>query len=117
MNLHDTHDPVDFSILKTFSDGDVEVEKKLMGLYVGQADKLLQILAENRANKGARLWSETAHALKGSSASIGAKALAELCSNAQRFGGTAEEQAALFSEIENEYVRVKDYLKTLGLLP
>ena len=109
--------PLDLSMLKSFSEGDVEMEKKLVGAFVDQSDKNLKMLAENRANTGAKAWQETAHMLKGGASGIGANGLASLCNEAQHFEGTSLEQAALFEKINGEYARVKDHLKGIGLLP
>ncbi|MEJ0062560.1 MAG: ATP-binding protein [Alphaproteobacteria bacterium] len=109
-------DPLDLSVLKTFSDGNVEVEKKLVGAYIDQSDKNLKVLAENRTNTSARAWHETAHMFKGGSSGIGASLLAGLCSQAQHFSGAPADQAALFEKIDGEYSRVKDYLKKIGLM-
>lgn len=108
--------PLDLTMLKTFSEGDAELEKQLIGAFIGQSDKNLQMLAENSTNLGAKAWHETAHMLKGSSSSIGANVLAGLCNDAQHFKGTAQEQAVLFEKIDSEYTRVKDHLKKIGLL-
>ena len=112
----DSNVPLDLSILKTFSDGDKEVEKKLVGVYVVQSDKNLKTLAENSTNTGAKAWHDSAHMFKGGSSGIGANVLAELCKEAQHFEGEAQEQAALFEKINGEYTRVKDQLKKIGLL-
>jgi CheY-like chemotaxis protein len=108
--------PLDLSILKTFSEGDVEMEKQFIGVFVNQSDKNLKVLAENRVNTGAAAWRDTAHMFKGGSSGIGAKVLAGLCSEAQNFSGAAPEQAALFEKINSEYANVKDHLKKMGLL-
>ncbi len=112
----DENVPVDLSMLRSFSEGDKAVEQSLMGVFVEQSDKNIDTLAENRTTIGAKAWHETAHMLKGGSASIGANILAGLCNEAQHFKGTESEQAALFEKIDSEYARVKKYLAKIGLL-
>lgn len=111
-----TDAPLDLSVIKEFSEGDVEMEKQLMRAYVTQSDKNMKVLAENRMNAGATPWREAAHMFKGGSSGIGAKTLSELCDQAQLFQGTVQEQAALFEKIDSEYNRLKDHLKKIGLL-
>jgi CheY-like chemotaxis protein/HPt (histidine-containing phosphotransfer) domain-containing protein len=107
---------VDLSILKTFSEGDTELEKKFIGIFVVQSDKNIKTLAENRANADTKPWHDAAHMFKGGSSSIGANQLAALCNQAEHFEGTAEEKVALFEKIDSEYARVQAHLKKIGYL-
>jgi len=104
-------EPIDLNILKGFSDGDWEIEKNLVAIFVRQTDDNIKTLYTNRAHIGSVAWSETAHVLKGSSSSMGADELARLSDIAQKFSGTAQEQTALFDRINNEYLSIKDYLR------
>ena len=108
--------PLDLSLLRTFTDGDAEMEQQLIRAFVDQSDKNLKVLAENSTNTGAKAWHDTAHMFKGGASGVGANVLAELCRQAQHFEGTAQEQAALYEKISGEYTKVKNHLKELGLL-
>lgn len=107
---------VDLSILKTFSEGDIDLEKKFIGIFIEQSNKNIKTLAENRANADTKPWHDAAHMFKGGSSSIGANTLAALCNQAEHFEGTMQEKAALFEKIESEYIRVQAHLKKTGYL-
>ena len=109
-----TSAPVDLSVLRTYTEGDADMERSLMTIFVDQSDLNLKTLADMSTDIG--LWNETAHMFKGSSLGIGANVLAGLCNEAQHFKGKAQEQAVLFEKIKHEYARVKDHLKKIGLI-
>ncbi|MGE3624285.1 MAG: ATP-binding protein, partial [Bdellovibrionales bacterium] len=108
--------PADLTLLKSFSEGDPEMERQLIQAFVEQSEKNMRSLADLGGQGDIKPWQEAAHMFKGGAAGIGAKRLAGLCNEAQHFSGTPQEQAALYEKIAGEYAAVKDYLKTLGLL-
>jgi signal transduction histidine kinase/CheY-like chemotaxis protein/HPt (histidine-containing phosphotransfer) domain-containing protein len=108
--------PLDLSRLQSFTNGDAAMEKEFAGIFIEQSDKILQVLAHEQKNENRKEWSEAAHKFKGGAGSMGADGLRILCDQAQHFDGTMTEQAALFRRIDEEYARIKDYLKKLGLL-
>ncbi len=112
----ESHVPVDLSMLKTFSEGDIDMEKSLIHVFVEQSDKNIKTLSEYRAQSDVQAWQDAAHMLKGGAGGIGAKLLAELCNEGQHFTGNVTEQAALFEKINAEYIRVKEYLGKIELL-
>ena len=107
--------PVDLSLIRTFTEGDVGIERELMAVFVDQSDENRATLAQYETLGNSSEWHEAAHMFKGSAASIGANILAALCSKAQHFEGSAAEQAALFNAIDAEYARVKVSLSAMGL--
>jgi len=108
---------VDLTKLKTFSEGDVEIEKELVGVFIQQSDKNLRELNDNRIDGECRPWVEAAHMFKGGSASVGALPLSRLCAHAQNMSNVkGSERATLYQQIEDEYMRVKEHLKTIGLI-
>lgn len=107
---------MNFEMLRGFSLGDVEVEKELIQVFVEQSDINLESLDRTKNEEGSVEWHESAHMFKGGAAGIGAAPLAMLCAEAQHFKGTAAEQSALFGKIAQAYDKVKNLLRTEGLL-
>ncbi len=112
----DENVPVDFTQMRTFTDGDRDVEKELINAFILQSDLNLQTMRGNVADQDYKAWVEAAHMMKGGSGSIGAHVLHKLCDTAQHFSGKSEARIALFDNIEKEYSLVKMYLKSVGLL-
>lgn len=87
----------------------------LASLYLQDGPPRLVGLSDARARSDLAMLAKLAHALSGSSASIGASGLAslcrelELCARADR----QEEFAARMAAVENEYGRVAGRLRTL----
>lgn len=109
--------PVDFTAMRTVTEGDTAMEQELIRVLVVQSDENLGILREHSVESGQNtLWSEAAHMLKGGTLGIGAKRLAGLCNQAQHLEGTAQERTVLLEKIDCEYTLVKDYLRKVGLL-
>ncbi|MFT4886117.1 MAG: HPt (histidine-containing phosphotransfer) domain-containing protein [Pseudohongiellaceae bacterium] len=88
----------DFNVLVTSYLEDAQARIKKLQLAIEDADAAV-IKAE-------------AHSLKGSSLNLGARSLPELCSQLESCGDTdsLEDTPALFSQIENEFLRVETVL-------
>jgi HPt (histidine-containing phosphotransfer) domain-containing protein len=70
-------DPVlDLDHLRGFTDGDPQLEGELSTLFLSTAEMYLRSMHEALAS--GRPWSSIAHALKGSSANLGARRLSAL---------------------------------------
>jgi two-component system sensor histidine kinase/response regulator len=108
--------PLDLTQLRTFTEGDSEIEKELAAAFVKQSDLNLQTLQKNAEGKNEKTWSEAAHMMKGGAGGMGAFVLQALCDEAQHFSGSDEDRQILCLKIAQEYRRVKDYLKSIGLL-
>jgi len=109
---------IDFTFLKSFSDGDKNLEKEFIQLFIEQSEKNITLLKGYVAAGKISAFQEMAHMLKGSAANTGARKLADLCSQAQHFEGTLEEQKKLLQKISDEYSLVKHALEnTLNRVP
>ena len=75
-------EPVDMTHLNDFTGGDVQLEKELATLFVVTAEQYIKQLAA--ALDQAETWRKAAHALKGASGNIGAKALYTLALRAEQ---------------------------------
>jgi HPt (histidine-containing phosphotransfer) domain-containing protein len=105
--------PANLSILREYADNDTKVEKELLSIFYTKSKQDIEILGKNLKGGKKPEWSEAAHSLKGSASYIGADQLHHLCAKAQdMLQATGRERRDLFEEIEVEYQRVCDYLKT-----
>jgi CheY-like chemotaxis protein len=73
---------LDLDHLRGFTDGDPQLEGELSTLFLSTAEMYLRGMHEALAN--GRPWSSIAHALKGSSANLGARRLSALALAAER---------------------------------
>jgi CheY-like chemotaxis protein len=77
-----TEPVLDLDHLCAFTEGDPQLERELSTLFLATAEMYLQGMQE--ALTAGRPWTSTAHALKGSSANLGARRLAALALLAER---------------------------------
>ncbi len=73
--------PVDLAYLSDVSDGDTQLERELLALYLTTAEGYLRDLRHSLDAPAA--WGRAAHALKGSSRGVGAGAVAALAEQAE----------------------------------
>ena len=106
---------IDLGIMKSFSEGNPDIEKQLVGLFIAQSDINIKKLADSISKEDCTDWSEAAHSLKGGSGGIGAAKLRRLCEEAQEMTKSTEKQRReMFEEINLNYRQVVDYLRVLG---
>jgi CheY-like chemotaxis protein/HPt (histidine-containing phosphotransfer) domain-containing protein len=109
--------PVDLTTLRTITNGDVAMDRKLLALFVTKSNENLAILSEKCIDGECQEWTESAHMLKGGAASIGAEALKILCNEAQNLdNATSNDRYALYENIRNEYSAVCEYLRKNNLI-
>jgi PAS domain S-box-containing protein len=104
---------IDSAVLEDFRAVMGEAALELIGLFLGDASKLLAGLREAAARGEAEELQRAAHTLKSSSASLGAMVLSTLCRELEAMGraGTLEGAAEKVSQVEAEYQRVKAVLE------
>ncbi|GEM_PF-7100384 len=109
---------IDFSLLKEYSNGDFEFERKLVQSFYHTGSLDINILKENTDPENHDIFTEAAHKLKGSSAFIGANQLSALCQKAQIIDKkmSSENRKKIFAEIEKEFSNVEGYLKAQDYL-
>lgn len=100
----------DTTHLRSFSEGDREIEKKLVIVYLQSSEDILRTLEEALAENNERKWYEAAHMLKGGAANVGATTLSLLCDEGQSFTGNRRARVRLYERIVDEYAKVKAYL-------
>jgi DNA-binding response OmpR family regulator len=74
--------PLDLQHLRSFTEGDEQLEHELATLYVSTASVYLEEM--RRAVRAGGSWQRAAHALKGASANIGARDIAALAARSER---------------------------------
>jgi HPt (histidine-containing phosphotransfer) domain-containing protein len=75
--------PVDLAHLARYTAGETALNAEVLGLFVEQMAPLLRGFQESLETPDARVWRESAHALKGAALGIGAFALAEAAADAE----------------------------------
>ncbi len=108
----DQSGPINLKIIRSFSRGDLDVEKKLMQLFITQSDKhMMQLKSVSAADGPNETWVMASHSLKGGAASVGADEMRDLCAKAQMMDNvSAKERSDIFREIEAKYAAVRDNL-------
>ncbi len=93
-----------------------EVPHRILELYLGDSPARLAALRQALAGDDAQGLERAAHALKGSSANLGATDLAELCHQLERLSGGDQVPAgtaARLTALEAEYQRVEQAMREL----
>ena len=91
---------MDLVHLRSFTDGDAQLEQELGALYLATADLYLARMAAALEGHGGGDWSSAAHALKGASANLGARRVAALAAAAEKAPAEPDRLAALRRAIE-----------------
>jgi HPt (histidine-containing phosphotransfer) domain-containing protein len=73
--------PVDLTHLRRYTMGDVDLEKEVLDLFLGQLPLTIQALSEATTERD---WMVAAHTLKGSGRAVGAWHVARLAEHAER---------------------------------
>jgi signal transduction histidine kinase/CheY-like chemotaxis protein/HPt (histidine-containing phosphotransfer) domain-containing protein len=109
--------PVNLAMLKTFTDGDRDIEKSMIHIFVTQSEKNIAALTSACVSGVCQEWVEAAHALKGGAAGVGAQALQALSAQAQMMeNATSKDRSIALAQINAAYSEVKKYLKDADLL-
>ena len=79
--------------------------EKIVRFYLGDAPRLMEAMAEAAKNGDCNALQRAAHALKSSSANLGALGLAQLCKEMEEDarGGAAGQAPARMTSIEHEF--------------
>lgn len=89
---------IDEAHLRGFTDGEPQLERELAALYVSTARQYVERMRQ--ALESGEGWSGAAHALKGASANLGARRMAELAAMAEHGAPDAATIEALLVGIE-----------------
>lgn len=72
---------IDFNHLDSYTAGDQDLIREVLGLFKGQVGQLLHTL---EASRDVKSWKETAHGIKGAARGIGAWRVAEIAADAEK---------------------------------
>lgn len=109
--------PVRLEYLYQFTDGDEAETRELCESYFFHADKLMSTLQQKTAASANTEWQQLAHKLKGSSANLGAEALADLFAHAEmHYTASSDEKAESLILINEEMEAVRLFLISHRLL-
>ncbi|MBI5877008.1 MAG: PAS domain S-box protein [Chloroflexi bacterium] len=99
--------------LKEMSAGDASFIRRLITAYLAQTEELLPAIRQAIARGDAEALRQSAHKLKGGSASLGVKALAARCLELENLGraGLTDGAGALAAQAATEYARAKAALE------
>lgn len=110
-NTGSSNEIVDLAHLELFTEGDLDEEKLLIGIFVPIGKESLKTMNEHINDDAEHgLWRSAAHKLKGSSGQIGANALSALCLKAEHGYGLPEaDKKNLLVAIEQEFEKVENF--------
>ena len=98
--------PLDLAHLLSFTDGDLQLERELGSIFVSTAALYLDQMREALGRPEA--WRSAAHALKGASANIGARPMAETAGRAE----TSGPEPAILDELAARLEGVKAFFES-----
>jgi len=108
----ETHEPIDWNVLAGLrelqQEGEPDIIRKLFDLFAADTPCRLAAIREAVESRNAAVLARQAHALKGSSAHLGARQMATLSATLQQIGeaGSLEAAASTLSQLETEFKRV-----------
>lgn len=102
---------INLDLLKDISEGDKDVESRLINLYLTESDASMIELKKYCVDGFSNEWVEVAHRLKGAASNVGAEILQGLCDEAQLMEtATSEQRSTLFEKIVSIHEKVKEAL-------
>jgi two-component system, sensor histidine kinase and response regulator len=110
----EAEDPLDRTVTENLRDlGGVEMLSELTEMFLEDTSSALTALEEALKSGDASSVERVAHTLKGSSGSMGARGMAELCAKLQDVGASSDLSRAslLLERLEAEFDRVRSALK------
>ena len=100
---------LDMEYLTEVSNGNKEIEKKYLEIFIKQAKRILFTLAKNSKDGEIEKWYRTIHLLKGSASSLGARTIYSICEEAKNNSKMAEEKRQYLKLLKKEIKKIQDY--------
>ncbi len=111
MKLNDNKQPIDIDFLKKIIGNDVEFEKELFQIFIDNSKYNVSKMEGALISKDANVWYMASHALKGSSASIGAFSLSQILEISQKSADLeVEEKQKIFEKVKEEFKNVENFI-------
>lgn len=111
-------DPVlDMTTLRTFSEGDTDMEREFAQIFYEQSVEHLALLEGQCIDGVSEEWKASAHLLKGAAATLGALKMRALCADAQQMvDANKDERERMFGKIRHAFTVVCLELQHMKLL-
>jgi HPt (histidine-containing phosphotransfer) domain-containing protein len=106
-------DAIDLGVLESLAeaqgDGEPDLVVELIDLFLADAPLRVAIMSEAMANSDARLLGRAAHALKGSSSTLGAIQVAESCAELEQLtrDGSLHHVAPVLDRLDQELASLR----------
>jgi HPt (histidine-containing phosphotransfer) domain-containing protein len=99
-------------MLETLCNNDFQLMQEMLNCYLSESLELIQKIQLSWQAKNSQEVSFLAHSLKSSSASIGAKALADLCQQLEKLSQdeSLKTQVSLILDLQTTYAQVQQDL-------
>jgi CheY-like chemotaxis protein len=112
-------DAINWDVLKAIQaldpSGDMDLIKKVLGIFLQSADDSVRQLEKAIADRDAERLSRTAHGLKSSSSNVGAETLCGFYRQLERLGheGRIDEAHALLADVKREHERAVSRMREI----
>jgi len=104
--------PIDYEFLKKIIGDDEEFEKELFNIFIDSSKYNISKLEKAILSNDNNSWFMASHAMKGSSASIGAFSLSKALEVAQKISDdNSDKKIESLDNIKQEFERVHDFIK------
>jgi len=111
MNLDDNKNSIDIDFLRKIIGNDLVFEKELFEIFLDNSKYNISKLDNALKAEDNNAWYMASHALKGSSASIGAFPLSRILEVAQKSADIEiEKKVEIFHQIKQEFSKVEEYI-------
>jgi len=111
MSLDDNKNSIDIDFLRKIIGNDLVFERELFEIFLDNSKYNIAKLDNALKSDDNNAWYMASHALKGSSASIGAFPLSKILEFAQKSSDIEiEKKVEIFHKIKEEFKRVEDYI-------
>ena len=111
MSFNNDKSVIDIDFLRKIIGNDVVFEKELFEIFLDNSRYNISKLDNALKNQDNNAWYMASHALKGSSASIGAFALSRVFEISQKSSDIeVEKKMEIFEQIKNEFKKVENYI-------
>jgi HPt (histidine-containing phosphotransfer) domain-containing protein len=111
MSLDDNKNPIDIDFLRKIIGNDLVFEKELFEIFLDNSKYNISKLDIALKSDDNNSWYMAAHALKGSSASIGAFPLSRILEIAQKSSDLEiEKKVEIFYQVKEEFKKVEEYI-------
>ena len=111
MSLDDNKNSIDIYFLRKIIGDDLSFEKELFEIFLDNSKYNISKLDKALKDEDNNAWYMASHALKGSSASIGAFPLSRILEVSQKSSDfDSDKKIEIFLQVKEEFRKVEDYI-------